>query len=182
MTGLIECHLDACEGFSRVVAQAEGRWERRSPCPEWDARGVVEHVIGFHDVLLLRPLEAKPRRPKGDPAEGWRVTQAAIGSALNRFADDPRPPVRDEPTGDLGRLLPALSAEVLVHTWDLARAIGVDPALDPRLCRLTLAVVRTNQRQLRDSGMFGAPVPVAEQADATTLLVAFQGRDPSWTA
>ena len=180
MTGLAECHLHACEGFSRVVAQAEGRWERRSPCPEWDARGVVEHVIGFHDVLLLQPLEAKPRRPKGDPVERWRVSQAAIVAALSGLADDPRPPVRDIPIRDLGRLLPVLSAEVLVHTWDLARGIGVDPALDPGLCEIALAVVRPHENQLRDSGMFGASVPVPEDADAATLLVAFLGRDPSW--
>lgn len=44
MTGLAECHLHACEGFSRVVAQAEGRWERRSPCPESDRRGVSSNM------------------------------------------------------------------------------------------------------------------------------------------
>lgn len=34
---------------------------------EWDARGVLEHVIGFHEVLLLlRPLGIRADRPKND--------------------------------------------------------------------------------------------------------------------
>ena len=35
----------------------DGRWDRPSPCADWDARGVVEHVIGFHEVLVLRHFE-----------------------------------------------------------------------------------------------------------------------------
>jgi len=36
---------------------------------------------------------------------------------------------------DLSRLLPVLTTDVLVHHLDLARAVGVDPQLDPELCR-----------------------------------------------
>jgi hypothetical protein len=56
-------HLQVCQRFTEAVASAAGKWERPSPCECWDARGVVEHVIGFHDVLLLRPIGAKPQRP-----------------------------------------------------------------------------------------------------------------------
>jgi hypothetical protein len=38
----------------------------------------LEHVIGFHDVLLLRPLDAKPQRPKGDPVGRWIATVRAL--------------------------------------------------------------------------------------------------------
>ncbi len=181
MIGLVERHLHACERFSHIVAQAEGRWERRSPCPGWDARAVVEHVIGFHDVLLLRPLEAKPHRPKEDPVERWAVTLAAMDSALRSIAEDPHPPVRDMAIPDLGRLLPVLTAEVLVHSWDLALAIGVDSNLDPDLCEVALAFVLPSDQQLRDSGMFGPSISVPDDADPVTKLVAYMGRDPSWS-
>ena len=42
-----------------VVGQVGERWRRRSLCPVWDARGVLEHVIGFHKVLLLRPADVQ---------------------------------------------------------------------------------------------------------------------------
>ena len=182
MTEVVERHIQACEGFSDIVAKAEGRWERRSPCSEWDAQGIVEHMIGFHDVLLLRPLNAKPQRPKGDPVERWAVTQTALSTVLRRIADDPASVEGGTSVPDLGRLLPALTAEALVHTWDLARAVGVDPALDVGLCEITYEVVRPNKNQPRDSGMFGPSVSVPDDADAGTKLIAFYGRDPSWTA
>ena len=174
-------HRKACDGFSLIVGQAEGHWTNSSPCPEWDARGVVEHVIGFHDVLLLRPLGRKPTRPKDDPVARWEVTVTAIQSAMDLAAS----PGSDEPAGspgsDLDRLLPMLTAEVLVHTWDLARAIGADPRLDPELCEVSCGVVGPNDESLRSSGLFGPAVVVPARADAATRLVALMGRDPQWT-
>jgi len=78
-------------------------------------------------------------------------------------------------------MLAALTTDVLVHTWDLARAVGVDPALDPDLC------VRACDAGRRDgigsaSEMFAAQVPVAVHADPTAKLVALYGRDPAWVA
>ena len=78
-----ERHLAVCRRFGETVAAANGKWDRRSPCDAWDARGVLEHVIGFHDVLLLRPLGLKPDRPRHDPRgfEGEAVPQPPPGRA-----------------------------------------------------------------------------------------------------
>jgi len=43
---------------------------------------VLEHVIGFHDVLLLRPLGLKPDRPRDDPQLRWELTYQALEKAL----------------------------------------------------------------------------------------------------
>ncbi len=173
-------HAKACRGFSAIVARGEGRWTEPSPCPGWDAGDIVEHVIGFHDVLLLRPLQLKPTRPKDDPAARWEMTVDAIGKATV-LASAPPP---DDPDGESGinlaRLLPALTTDVLVHTWDLAKTIGVDPCLDPTLCEAARRSAVANAEGLRASGMFGPAVPVPEKADAATRLIALLGRDPDW--
>jgi uncharacterized protein (TIGR03086 family) len=181
MAGPVDRHLRACEGFSAVAAQGADRWARPSPCAEWDARDLVEHVIGFHDVLLLRPLDAKPTRPQGDPAARWAVTVVALEHALQALPDGPVPPEASTSAPDLHRLLPVLTADVLVHTWDLGRAIGVDPQLDDGLCRRAYEVVAPNEDRLRSSGMFDPPYDVPATADHATKLVAFLGRDPAWT-
>jgi uncharacterized protein (TIGR03086 family) len=173
-------HGRACQGFSAVVNQAEGGWDNPSPCAEWDARGVVEHVIGFHDVLLLRPMGTKPSRPRHDPKERWAVTVSAILATLDQPSPHPAATTGDPSPSDLGRLLPMLTLDVLVHSWDLARAVGVEPQLDPEFCRIAYQAVRSNDHRLRTSGMFGPAVAVADDADPTTLLVAFLGRDPAW--
>jgi uncharacterized protein (TIGR03086 family) len=182
MDEMIARHEKACGGFSAVVQQADGSWENPSPCTEWDARGVVEHVIGFHDVLLLRPLDAKPDRPKGDPVARWALTVSAISSALRGAVGGKEMATPAPSDADLSRLLPVLTTDVLVHTWDLARAVGVDPQLDPELCAISYAVVQPNDERLRASDMFGPAVPVSADADPATRLVAFLGRDPGWTA
>src|SRR3954462_13203613 len=80
----VEQHLAVCRAFTAAVETANNRWTRPSPCTGWDARAVLEHVIGFHDVLVLRPLGAKPRRPAGDPEQRWALTDDAISSVLHR--------------------------------------------------------------------------------------------------
>ena len=80
--GLGERHLAVCRRFGESVRAANGKWDRRSPCDAWDARGVLEHVIGFHDVLLLRPLGLKPDRPRDDPQIRWELTYGQLEKAF----------------------------------------------------------------------------------------------------
>lgn len=170
-------HLRACAGFSRVVEQGDGRWERPSPCPEWDARGVVEHVIGFHDVLILRPLDAKPQRPKGDPTARWHATYVALSTVLGDLGGD----LPEAPVG-FRSLLPALRTEVLIHTWDLAKALGVEAGLDDDLCAVVLQGVEQHAGRYQASGMFGEAVALPAEAPVVDRLVALLGRDPAWQA
>ena len=166
-------HRQACSGFTAVVDAAPGRWSSPSPCAGWDARGVLEHVIGFHDVLLLRPLGAKPARPKDEPVKRWALTADALFAALDRpgaLADG------------RGQLMGALTTEVLVHTWDLARAIGMEVVLDQRLCRVGLDRATANRDKLESSGTFGPPVSVSGVAPIADQLLGLFGRDPQWAA
>jgi uncharacterized protein (TIGR03086 family) len=180
-------HVAVCRRFADAIEAVDGHWNRPTPCPEWDARGVVEHVIGFHDVLLLRPLDAKPHRPPDDPVERWAVTVDALDGLFARpglFDAVIEVPARGEApasTVDAGRLVPILSQDVLVHTWDLARAVGADDRLDADLCAKFLARLPDDPDALAKSGMFASPVSVPDGADAQTRLLARLGRDPNWT-
>ncbi len=143
-----ERHLAVCRRFGEAVRAANGKWDRRSPCDAWDARGVLEHVIGFHDVLLLRPLGLKPERPRDDPQIRWELTYAALEKAFEpdshlfgRVVDVPQLPGNPATRRDARALMPNLTRDVLVHTWDLARAVGVDDRLELRWCEDVYAVL-----------------------------------------
>jgi hypothetical protein len=82
--------------------------------------------------------------------------------------------------GDAGELVPKLTRDVLVHTWDLARAVEADDRLDPQWCALFLSQLPSAPVALSTTGMFAAPVAVADEADAQTKLLARLGRDPAW--
>jgi uncharacterized protein (TIGR03086 family) len=166
-------HRLACDDFTVVVQSVNGRWNAPSPCTEWDARGVLEHVIGFHDVLLLRPLQAKPERPKDDPETRWTLTVEALFAALAR------PGVLD---AQRESLLGVLTTDVVVHTWDLSRAIGLDVTLDQRLCEIGLQRAQAHREQFEASDMFASPVPVPGGASVQDRLVGLFGRDPTWSS
>jgi hypothetical protein len=81
---------------------------------------------------------------------------------------------------DAGKLVPRLTQDVLVHTWDLARAVGADDRLDPGWCAMCLDRLPADPNALIASGMFAAPIVVDHQTDPQTRLLARLGRDPSW--
>ncbi len=166
-----ELHLAVCRRFGQAVRSADGKWDRPSPCDAWDARGVLEHVIGFHDVLLLRPLGLKPDRPRDDPEVRWQLTYVALTDAFQSGAATQM---------DAGNLIPALTRDVLVHTWDLARAVGADDRLDPAWCELLYAGLSADPQALSESGIFNAPVAVPAESDGQSKLLARLGRDPAW--
>ncbi len=172
MVGVLADHRQACDGFSATVCSASGQWDAPTPCTEWDARGVVEHVIGFHDVLVLRPLDAKPQRPKDDPVARWALTVDALFDALSR------PGVLD---GQRVSLVGVLTTDVLVHTWDLDRAIGLATSLDPRLCQIGLERALANREMFAESDMFGPRVAIPEDATVQDRLLGEFGRDPAWS-
>jgi uncharacterized protein (TIGR03086 family) len=185
-TDVRERHLAVCARFGAAVAAADGKWNRRSPCDGWDARDVLEHVIGFHDVLILRPLGLKPDRPRDDPRRRWELTVEQLGEAFRREGVFGRavdvPSVGGNPAThvDATTLVPRLTQDVLIHTWDLARAVDADDRLDPQWCAVFFDQLPSDAEALSASGMFAAPVVINDHADVQSRLLARLGRDPSW--
>jgi uncharacterized protein (TIGR03086 family) len=182
-----EQHLAVCRRFGEAVRAADGKWGHPSPCDGWDARAVLEHVIGFHDVLLLRPLGLKPDRPREDAQVRWDLTLEGLEQAFDparrlfeRVIDIPT--VGDRPASrlDAVSLVPNLTRDVLVHTWDLARAVGADDRLDPHWCEMFYDQLQANPEVLIGAGMFKPAAAVRGDADVQSRLIARLGRDPDW--
>ena len=110
---------------------------------------MLEHVIGFHDVLLLRPLGLKPDRPRDDPQRRWELTYDQLEKAFERGGACSTNRRHSELPGnpatrlDARAMMPNLTRDVLVHTWDLARAVGADDRLDARWCEQFYAALPT---------------------------------------
>ena len=180
-TETVARHERACDAFAAVADQVES-WEAQSPCTEWDARGVVEHVIGFHEMLVLRPLGVKADRPKDDAPARWKATQSAIIEAISRpGALDGEVDMGGGNMVGLEGLVQTLTTDVLVHCWDLAKAGGIDPSLDEELCALGYERASKSREQFAKSDMFESEVAVADDAPVCSKLLGIMGRDPDWT-
>jgi uncharacterized protein (TIGR03086 family) len=147
---------------------------------------VLEHVIGSNDVLLLRPMNAKPERPRDDPLQRWLVTKDALRTLLmRRGLFDGRievPAVGNNPATQLeaAPLVTGLTQDVLVHAWDLTRAVGADDRLDPALCEHYLRRLPEEPQSLVRSGMFAPSVEIETDEGPQGQLLARLGRNPDW--
>ena len=72
----------------------------------------------------------------------------------------------------IGRLV---STDVLVHTWDLARAVGGDESLDADAVAAAYSGLKPMDAMIRMPGVFGPKVD-ASGADLQTEFLGFLGR------
>lgn len=178
------------ERFTATVdAVPAEAWERPAPCEGWAARDVVRHLVEWlaPPGFLLGTFDVDPGplpSVDDDPAGAW----ALVRDAIQRGLDDPATAERVEDCGPPGPLSFAVAVDmtctpdVLVHTWDLARAAGLDERLDPDEVRRMVtgfeALPPEVDAAMRSSGHYGPRVDVPADADDQTRLLAFLGRRP----
>jgi uncharacterized protein (TIGR03086 family) len=166
----------------RVTAVPDGAWDNPAPCDGWVARDVVGHLVEWLPAFFFDTWDlTHPPVPPADqdPVGAWRVVDGVIQSAL----DDPEVAgrERDTPMGHstFEQTIDTIcTGDVLIHTWDLARATGLDESLDPDEVHRYLEGVVGIDELLRQSGHYGPRVAVPDDADEQTRLIGFLGRRP----
>jgi uncharacterized protein (TIGR03086 family) len=181
MTDASEHYRRIAGGFdTRVNAARSGDWESPSPCSEWKARDVVGHVVGNHRWLAttVRGGEPQPMTDDEDPAEAWRSAYTTVlgltedSAAMATVVDGP---VGQMPLEEI--LDQFVCMDLLVHTWDLARAVGGDERLDMDSVSRAYEAVKPMDDQIRQPGIFGPKVAPPAGADTQTEFLYFLGRE-----
>ena len=72
--------------------------------------------------------------------------------------------------------------ELVLHGWDLGRALGLEPQWTEDVLAAALGAVEGMAAQGREMGVFGPEVPVGPDATTLDRVVAVSGRDPGWAA
>jgi uncharacterized protein (TIGR03086 family) len=182
MSELAQRFRTVAAGFTRRVdAVPEHDWSRPSPCEGWDARDVVRHLVEWVPPFLQSGAGIElPSGPSvdDDPAGAWRTFAAGMQAIL----DDPEQSAmmfRHDRAGT-HRLDEAIGmfilGDVLVHTWDLARATGLDEVLDPAEVHGMRVGLEGIGDALVASGHYAPAVAVGDDADEQTRLLALTGR------
>jgi len=104
-----------------------------------------------------------------DLAEGWSVPEAWSG-LTSMIGSDPMP---GEMIGGM------VLGELVVHGWDLARAVGVEPQFSGGVLAGTLVAVTSMAELGRGMGVFAPEVLIDAEAPLLDRIVASTGRDPS---
>ena len=120
----------------------DDQWDLPTPCTEWDVRALVNHVVG-------------EERWTGPLLDGMTIAEVGDRFDGDLLGDDPRRPAgaarrrRSRPSTsklagidsvhlsygdeDPAEYVRQLSADHLIHGWDLAAATGQDRTLDAEL-------------------------------------------------
>ena len=180
MSEISDRYRHLSDAFAATVAGVpDDRWTSPSPCDDWTARDVVDHVVGTQGMFLGFIGEEPAEIPAvdDDPGAAWDAARSQLQAAL----DDPAR-ADTEFDGFLGRTSLAaavdrfMSSDLVIHRWDLARATGQDETIDPVEAERVLAGARAFGDAFRSPGVCGPEVEVPEDADLQTRLLAFYGR------
>ena len=186
---LLDRHGEALALFGdRVHAVRDDQWGAATPCTDWSVRDLVNHLVS--EQLWVAPMvrdgatvdsvgDAFDGDVLGpDPAASWDT--AARGARDAFAAPDALERTVHLSFGDTaGRDYCAqLTTDLVVHAWDLSRAIGADEQLPDDLVDFAVREVTPYAAELEKSGLFAAPVQPPPGADVQTKLLCLLGRRP----
>ncbi|GAA2907300.1 TIGR03086 family metal-binding protein [Streptosporangium fragile] len=181
-----EAYRRALEDFGALVHRiGPEQWGNPTPCVDWDVRALVNHVVrenlGAPELLAGRTATEIGDLFEGDlldddPIKAFDTSAVAAMHAVS--GDGALTCVTHLSFGDVpGReYIAELFADALVHTWDLARAIGADERLDPELVEACTAWFAESENGYRPAEAVGAHQEVPSGTDPQTRLLAFWGR------
>jgi uncharacterized protein (TIGR03086 family) len=193
LDGLLEQFDSERERFRRVAARftdvveavPAGAWSSPAPCEGWVARDIVRHLIEWVPSFFSRAGIELPvsMSVDDDPVKAW----AQLRDALQARLDDPAVSESEIDIEPVGRHTVAaaieqfVTADIVVHTWDLAKAAGLDATIDRDMATRMLPGMAAIGDMLVASGHYKPAVAVPDDATVEDKLIASTGRDPAWT-
>lgn len=185
MSEQLRNYTRALYGFDAVIQRVpDDRWDADSPCEGWSARDVVAHACGVMEAIatMARTGEnALPSTPEAgdDPVGLWNRSRDDVLEALDR------PGVLDQigtywfGESSIDDILAFAVWDPLGHSWDVARAVGLDPHASDDVAEASIAVISASADMIRSMGLMGDPVEVPADAPAMARFLGLTGRDPS---
>ena len=164
--------------LSRAVDQAgdvldqvhAGQLDRRTPCADWDLAALADHLVATPARFLTMMRGEEPDWSADPPhvTESWgpafRVSGDDLLHAWHQVEGDPPVPAEFQ------------VAELAVHTWDVASAIGYPvERLDPEVAERALGFLQANLTADNRGPVFG-PERETARGGAYERLAAFAGR------
>jgi uncharacterized protein (TIGR03086 family) len=180
MTEVHDRYRLVSSGFDAAVrAVTHDKWVAQSPCEQWRARDVVAHVVEGHRGVIagVTGRQSEPLGADEDPRQAWEKASRAIDEITgdaDALATDIDGPAGKMPAGQIiGQFV---TMDLLVHTWDLARAVGADERLEEHSVREAYEALKPMDAMIRQPNVFGPKLEPPPGADLQTEFLYFLGR------
>lgn len=151
---------------------SEDQLAEPTPCQAWSVAELVDHLVAAPSKFA--------RAVRGEHVD-WSAPAPHVGpervEVFRADAEDLLAAWRALGSADELTMIDWQSAEIAVHTWDLATSLGRSTNdLDPTVAERGLAFMRTNLTPENRSPAFGPEQPAPDEADPYQRIAAFAGR------
>jgi uncharacterized protein (TIGR03086 family) len=184
--------MSALTQATAVIAQVrEDHFANTTPDTEWNVRDLIGHML-YEIRWAPEVLNGKTIDEVGDAYDGDLVGDSTVNLITNwQMAADAAESAVDQSDpeetahlsyGDvtIDEYLQQYGGDVLIHTWDLGKAIGVVVHFDDATAQAVYDYTLPKKDDLSASGLFEPALSVSETADIQTKLLALFGRDAGW--
>jgi uncharacterized protein (TIGR03086 family) len=167
-----------------------------TPCDDWTVAALLDHLM----ALSYAFTQAAGKRIDASGTEGpppppsaqhlsrhWRSRLPVLLEDLSTAWKDPLAWTGTAVTG--GATMPATAVgtiamnELIMHSWDLARATGQDYAADPRTLEVLVEFLAQSQSRDGDgdaAGFVGPPIPADPEETVLEQALSLTGRRANW--
>ena len=179
--------LEAVLGTTRRVVEGlePGDLERPTPCEQHDVRRLLEHVIGWQQVMGACAADLEPSLADGSPTYtasddlpgDLRAASTTLLASLRTRTDQTITlPYRG--LTSVAVMQAEQLADNVIHTWDLAVAIGMDVEFDDDVLAAAHEGLTLMLRESFAEMGFRPPVDAGPSTSELDRLLVRSGRTP----
>ena len=180
----LDLQLRAHREFGRRLL-AVTDWHAPTPDTDWDVSDLARHVIREQQWVPLL-LAGKSIEEVGDDIDAiddndllgeWQRWSSIATIAWESAPFDMTVQLSYD-TVTMIDYLKEQTADVAIHSWDMARATQSDEHLDDLLVEATWTIFEPQRETLAATGLYDDPVQLDPDAPLEWRLLAITGRDP----
>ncbi len=182
-------HRKAVDDFTAKVRDVSAdQWDQPTPCSEWDVRTLVNHLV--YEQRWTKPLvDGRTMDDVGAAFEGDLLGDDPV-AAIEASSTEASEAVDERvPAGEIVHLsfgdvpieeyVMQLTADHLIHGWDLAAATGMHRTMEPELVAVVSNWFASQEEMFRSVGVIGPRTEAG--GDPESDLLAAYGRDSNWS-
>ncbi|MBF6179206.1 TIGR03086 family metal-binding protein [Nocardia otitidiscaviarum] len=164
-----------------VVTVTDAELDAPTPCTGWTVTDLINHMNERHEAVIASVLP-----PIGDhadhPRDDFARTAARWVVAMEQTGDVVHLPQRGPLATD--SVLSIHLVDMLVHRWDLSRALSRPCPAPDHLTARALPIARSitapGSPLNGPNGVYHPPVPPHRSLPTMDAIAALLGRDPDW--
>ena len=169
----------------------DGELLNPTPCPDWTVATLLDHLMGL-SVAFTQAAHKRIDGPETASApvpsaqhltRHWRSRLPVLLEDLATAWKDPAAWTGTSQAGGVAMPAAALGHvamnEVIMHSWDLARATGQEYFADPRTLEVLIEFLAEGPQE-GTPGLFGPRVPTGDESTLLDQALALAGRDADW--